>query len=151
MTGGQPVASEKPHILFICVGNTCRSVLAEYITRKKFGRFVEVASAGIRPGTSGDASNAIYILEQQLNIDASSHTPRNVRDLDLAAFDLLVAMDKQIARDLQQFFPSLPLGRIIQWRIDDPYGDDLEEYKRCAIVISQELKKLPLLQAVQKC
>jgi len=145
----QLIQAQKPRILFVCTGNTCRSVLAEYITRRKFGASVEATSAGIRPGSIGDMTNAVYMLKRLLNIDASGHRPRDVREVDLEAFELLVAMDNHVARELLQLFPALPLDRLIRWRIKDPYGDDLAEYEHCAQAVYKELKKLPMLKVTK--
>ena len=149
MTEIQSIADQKARILFVCAGNTCRSVLAEYITRRKFGQIAEATSAGLQPGTIHDTANAVYTLNRLLNIDASTHTPRDVRELDVAAFDLLVAMDNHIAIQLQELFPALPPNRLVRWRINDPYGDDLVEYEHCAQAVDRELKKLPLLNAAK--
>ena len=50
-------------ILFVCTGNTCRSVIAEHLTRRRFGESVDVQSAGIRPQQPEDAANAIETLK----------------------------------------------------------------------------------------
>jgi hypothetical protein len=71
-------------ILFVCAGNTCRSVLAEYIARYRFGNVVESASAGIKPQTAADASSAIETLKD-IGIDASGHQPKGLEDLDPGA------------------------------------------------------------------
>jgi len=41
---------EKPLILILCTGNTCRSHLAEGILRQKAGDLIQVESAGSKPG-----------------------------------------------------------------------------------------------------
>ncbi len=69
----------KKRILFACVGNTCRSLIAEFITRKKFGRVIVPASAGFNPGSQKDAESAIYTLRMLFDIDASEHRPRLTR------------------------------------------------------------------------
>ena len=73
-------------ILFVCSGNTCRSVLAEYIARHRFGMIVEAASVGFRPQTATDAGSAIETLKE-LGIDASRHKPRGLDEVDPEAFD----------------------------------------------------------------
>lgn len=138
---------ERPKVLFACEGNTCRSVLAEYISRSKFGHVLESASAGFKPQRAGDAENAIYTLKSFLNIDASSHQPRDIREVDVNAFDIVVAMDSFIAKKFMALFPAYPAERLIKWKIQDPWGDNLEEYRRCAQAIFTALKKLPVLRS----
>ena len=60
-------------------------------------------------------------------------------------FDLVVAMDNQVATQVQKIFPSIPTERLKKWKIPDPYGDDLSEYGRCAATINAEMKKLRVL------
>jgi protein-tyrosine-phosphatase len=39
---------------------------------------------------------------------------------------------------------DVPPLKLLTWNIDDPYGDDLEEYRRCALKINQEVSRLPI-------
>jgi arsenate reductase (thioredoxin) len=126
-------------VLFVCVGNTCRSVFAEYLANHRFRAHIEAASAGIRPGSVEDAENAVYTLKQY-GIDASGHRPLDVREVNLREYDLIVAMEPAVAKSLGQLFPALSSDRIRKWRIRDPYGDDLAEYEHCASAIHRELR-----------
>ena len=135
----------KSWVLFVCAGNTCRSVLAEYIARRKFGQLIEPSSAGLRPGTIEHADNAIYTLKTLMAVDASAHVPRDVRTVEIERADLVVAMSSQIAAEVRHLFPNLPAERLVRWKIKDPYGTDLAEYQRCAQSIYAEMKRLPLL------
>lgn len=137
---------EKPRILFACKGNTCRSVLAEYISRARFRSFFVAASAGFKPQPPEDAENAIYTLRSFLNIDASNHYPRGIRQVGVKTFDFVVAMDSAIAKKFRALFPEYPEARLIKWKINDPWGDNLAEYRRCAQAIFAELKTLPLVK-----
>jgi protein-tyrosine-phosphatase len=136
------VSNPKRRVLFVCEGNTCRSLLAEYIARRNFGSLVEPSSAGLKPGTAEDAENAIYTLESLMGVDARGHVPRDVRTVDVECEDLVVAMTPQIADQVRQLFPRLPVERLVSWQIKDPYGDDLEEYLHCAQSIHKEMKNL---------
>jgi protein-tyrosine-phosphatase len=135
---------KKVRVLFACAGNTCRSLMAEHIARKKFGSQLEASSAGFQPGVTG-AQEAIETLRRLVNIDASDHEPRHIRDVDVDGFDYVVAMDSSIARQFKEQFPAYPADRFIKWNIDDPYGDDLAEYDRCAKKIFEKLRRLPFL------
>ena len=137
--------SRKPRLLFVCTGNTCRSVLAEYIARKKFGGHMEVASAGVCPGSIKDAENAIFTLKSLFNIDAINHKPKDVRTVGIDTFDFVVTMSNQVASQVREIFPDLPVENLVRWKIPDPYGDDLSEYERCAATINAQLKKLEVL------
>lgn len=125
-------------VLFVCVGNTCRSVLAEYIAKRLFGPTTRVESAGISPQMAGDAADAIHAL-WEFDIDASGHQPRHVREVDLASFEVVVALDSNAMGHLG----GVDTGRIRQWKIPDPWiGAGPEDYRRCANQIMRELKSL---------
>src|SRR3989442_132551 len=96
--GGSDVRSpnEMPSVLFVCVGNTCRSVVAEWLARRRFGDSVRVASAGIRPQRPEDARDAIDTLRRLFNLDASGHAPRDVADVDLESFAVVVSFEATI-------------------------------------------------------
>ncbi|MEQ1639088.1 MAG: hypothetical protein ABL903_20705 [Methylococcales bacterium] len=137
----------KPRVLFVCVGNTCRSVLAEYIASCKFGKIIDVASAGLQPGMLEDTENAVFTLKTLFGVDASQHQPRDVRSIEITTFDLVVAMTNQIFVELMLLFPALLAERVVKWCISDPYGGNPAQYEHCANVIYTEMKKLPLLSS----
>lgn len=138
----------QPRILFACSGNTCRSLMAEYLARRKFGRAIEITSAGLAPGVSS-ADEAIAAL-RDLNIDASQHSPRDIADLDVQSYDYVIAMDSSVAREFKRRFPSYPPRRVIKWSIDDPWGTDLAEYRACAEKIFKKLNYLPFFTQSKK-
>ena len=127
-------------ILFVCTGNTCRSVFAEYLGRKFFDDTFEFASAGIAPQRASEASNAVFTLQNTFGIDASAHRPRDVRTLDIKSFDLVIAIDKNAAAVVQELGIDQP--RLKVWPIRDPWGGDLAEYDKTALEIRRRLADL---------
>lgn len=125
-------------ILFVCHGNTCRSVMAEAIARDRFKDDAEVQSAGLSPQDAEDSDMAIDTLQKYFGIDASGHVPKGIDSVKLDAFDYVIAMAPVIARQI----PDLPEGKLITWMIGDPWGDDSETYLECANAIKDEVSKL---------
>lgn len=126
-------------ILFVCTGNTCRSVFAEAFARRRFGSSIDVASAGIRPQPPDDARNALETLASEFGIVVTDHVPRDVTSLDLNGFSAIVALGTDVARWLKK----VTSHKIVVWRVDDPWVDIAEDpmaYKRCAL----RVKKLVL-------
>lgn len=119
--------------------------MAEFIAREKFGNIIEPSSAGFRPQRPEDAENAIYTLKTLLNIDASGHQPRDILQVDVNSYSIVVAMDAWVAKQFKAHFPAYPPERLIKWRINDPMGDNLEDYRRCAQAIFKELKTLSVV------
>ena len=127
-------------ILFVCSGNTCRSVLAEYIARHRFGSVIEAASVGIRPQTATDAASAIETLKE-LGIDASQHQPRGLEQVDPNAFDRVVIMEPFVLKKFKEKFPSFSQDRLTKWNNADPW-DNPAAYKGCAENIFVQLRAL---------
>jgi protein-tyrosine-phosphatase len=135
-------------VLFVCTGNTCRSVLAEYLARDRFGNAVIFESAGIRPQPAADAENAIYTLRKNFGIDASKHTPRDVRSVDLRSYSLVIALDTQvmkIVRDLGVLDSKLKV-----WAVKDPYGPDLTEYDRVSLELKRKIAQFKRAHQTQQ-
>ena len=128
------------HVLFVCTGNTCRSVLAEYLGRRFYGDAFTFESAGIRPQSAADASNAVHTLRNTFGIDASGHQPRDVRSLDIDSFDLVIAIENNAAVVVREL--GLSESKLQVWPIRDPWGGDLAEYEEVALDIRKRLATL---------
>ena len=127
-------------VLFVCTGNTCRSVFAEYLARHVFDEAVMFESAGISPQSATDAKNAVYTLKKNFDIDASKHQPRDVRSLDLTVYNLIIAFEKSAAKAVQEM--GAPASRVKIWKIADPWGPDLTEYDRASLEIKRQVVRL---------
>jgi protein-tyrosine phosphatase len=86
-------------VLMVCLGNICRSPLAEGILRKKIedkGLDWEVDSAGTSAYHEGDAPDKRSIaVAQKYNIDISAQQSRPITKADLDAFDRIYVMDSE--------------------------------------------------------
>lgn len=99
-------------VLFVCLGNICRSPTAEGVLRHKLraagleGR-IEVDSAGTGDWHVGKAADIrTRQAAQQRGYDLSALRGRQVKAADFNAFDLILAMDNSNLHDLQQLRPS---------------------------------------------
>ena len=99
-------------VLFVCLGNICRSPTAEGVLRHKLreaglvGR-VEVDSAGTGDWHVGKPADVrTRQAAQQRGYDLSALRGRQVNAADFHAFDLVLAMDASNLHDLQQLRPS---------------------------------------------
>ena len=97
-------------ILFVCHGNICRSVSAEYIMKQmiedenlnnKF--YIDSAAT-----TNEEIGNTIYKpMEKVLlshNITIGSHRARKIKTSDYADFDFIIGMDDENINDLYNYF-----------------------------------------------
>jgi protein-tyrosine phosphatase len=89
-------------ILMVCLGNICRSPLAEGIMRSKLSSthfFID--SAGTSGFHSGNAPDPRSIEVAQKNgLDISQQKSRPFRAYDLEEFDVIFVMDKSNYRDV---------------------------------------------------
>ena len=94
-------------ILFVCLGNICRSPLAEGILRHVAGDIpVDVDSAGTggwHIGNPPDRRSIAVALKH--GIDIASERCRKVHPADFDAFDLIFAMDRSNLADLRAMAP----------------------------------------------
>jgi protein-tyrosine phosphatase len=126
-------------VLFVCLGNICRSPLAEAAFREEAARIgldAEADSAGTGNWHRGEPPDRRAIAAARRNgIDISHLRARQVRPGDFERFDHVVALDEENLADLEAIRPvgsraSLPLlldhvpGREGQAVADPYYGDD---------------------------
>ena len=97
-------------ILFVCLGNICRSPTAEAVTRvlaSRVGLEVEVDSAGTGAWHIGEAPcpGMIRVAEAQ-GYDISGLRARQITSGDFDRFDLIVAMDRDNLDDIADVRPK---------------------------------------------
>jgi protein-tyrosine phosphatase len=117
-------------ILFVCLGNICRSPIAEGIARhiaQKRGMDLEVDSAGTSSWHEGEhpCRHSIKVAKDH-DVDISLQVSRPVKDEDRHRFDHIVAMDTQNQRDLETMgFQNVHLlgdfGGLEGKDVPDPY------------------------------
>ena len=106
-------------VLFVCVGNTCRSQMAEGWARH-LG--LEAASAGTSAGPdSSVATNAVSVMNEK-GIDISRQQPTLVDDVDHTTFDKVFSMGCGVS------CPNIPLDG--DWELGDPVNKSLDEYRK---------------------
>lgn len=99
-----------PRLLFVCLGNICRSPLAEAAMRAaaaEAGIIVEVDSAGTGDWHVGRPPDRRAIAEAARHgIDISGLRGRQVGLADFQRFDRLIALDAKNLRDLRRMAPA---------------------------------------------
>lgn len=114
-------------LLFVCVGNSCRSQMAEGIARS-MGYVAD--SAGTHPARS-IASNAVTVLEKR-GISTEGMRPKSVNRFSADDYDFVISMGCGV---------SCPLMKIDQdWELEDPVGHPLSVYESTADEIERRLK-----------
>lgn len=128
MSDSKPTMSDsKTSVLFVCLGNICRSPLAEGIFRHQAetgglaDRF-EVDSAGTGAYHSGEPPDSRSIAVAASHGIRLTGTARQVRADDFGRFDVIVAMDESNRRSLQRLRGGG--ARIVMMRDYDPQAGD---------------------------
>lgn len=103
---------DKVKVLFVCLGNICRSPAAETVmqevvkTNGAESRFI-LDSAGLYGGHAGEpADRRMRIHAQRRGYDIT-HRSRKVRTSDFDDFDLIVAMDDSNYDNLRRMAPTV--------------------------------------------
>ena len=112
----------KTRVLFVCIGNSCRSQMAEGFARKYGDDVMIAASAGLAPAF-GVAQDTVRTMDDK-NIDVRDHFPKGLKQLGRAEFDLIVNMS---GFEL----PDDVVAPARDWDVRDPIGEDYETY--CAV------------------
>ena len=109
----------KTRVLFICIGNSCRSQMAEGFARKYGGDVIIAASAGLAPAFMV-AVDTVRAMDEK-NIDLRDHFPKSIRQLGRSQFDLIVNMS---GYDL----PPDVITPVRTWDVPDPIAEDFETH-----------------------
>ena len=112
-------------VLFVCLGNICRSPTAEAVFRVLAdGRGLHIDSAGTSGWHDGGRSDPRASAEARARgYDMSAIRSRKVTLEDFETFDLIIAMDQQNLRDLQSIQPA---GSNAQVELFLPYAPELK-------------------------
>jgi arsenate reductase (thioredoxin) len=109
----------KKSVLFLCIGNSCRSQMAEGFGRRYGSDVMECASAGLAPASIVQTMTRKVMEAKNINID--DQFPKNLEQVPLSRFDLVVNMSGR------QLPTRLPIP-VREWKVEDPIGQSEEVY-----------------------
>jgi arsenate reductase (thioredoxin) len=121
-------------VLFVCVGNGGRSVMAERLFRRLAGDRHEARSAGSNPGSA--AHPQVLEALSEIGIDAGAHVPHKLDADDLAWADVAVSACSE------EVCPVTPGVRRISWEFPDPKTLPLEHVRPIRDEIRQHVEQL---------
>jgi protein-tyrosine-phosphatase len=108
--------------------------MAEALARKYGSDVIDVSSAGIFPAAAAHRLTRAVLTEK--NVELGEHVPRNLRDIKVADYDLIVNMS---GADLG--FADVP---VLNWDVDDPVNGAEPEFRRAREEIEMRVMQLIL-------
>lgn len=131
--------------LILCTGNTCRSPMAAAILRQilkdKGDTSSEVISAGLQTIDGLPANPNAVAAMKEWGMDLSGHRSRQVNPLLLKQAHRIFVMTQTQARTLVGGMPLVG-EKVVSLDVPDPFGKDLDTYRRCRDQLKEKLQKL---------
>ena len=134
-------------IIFICTGNTCRSPMAEGLFRAHGGEEktgLTAASAGLFTQDGMPASQNAIAASAERGADIAAHRSRMLTAEMAHAARYLVCMTGAHYDRLCELFPDCAdkVFTLLPEDISDPFGGDLETYRRAAVEIDAGVRSI---------
>jgi protein-tyrosine phosphatase len=143
-------------VLFVCLGNICRSpaaaaIFRDLLARRGLSDEIEVHSAGTANFNSGKPPDAMMIAaagRRGFHLDGAA---RQIEPADLKGYDLIVAMDREIYRSIMSMARGVPdhvkllsdyLGPDSPRDVPDPYRGGAEGFEKVLDLLESALPKV---------
>ena len=113
------------NILVVCVGNICRSPMAEYFLKQQYPN-LHIESAGISGLTGHAADQKAMLCMQRLGIDMQPHIAKKLNSELIKKADLILVMSQNQQKHIEQTWPfakgkTFRLGHWQSKNVSDPY------------------------------
>ena len=123
-------------ILFVCVGNACRSQMAE-AWANHFGKGrVEAHSAGTFPYGSIVDDTSIVMSEKGISLEGQ--WSKGLRAVPVEEMDFVIRMGREVECPLPVGFK----GHVVDWNIPDPYARGMETFHNVRDMIERQVLTL---------
>jgi len=123
----------KKKVLFVCVGNACRSQMAEGFARSLGGDVMDAESAGLAAALKIPEETHIFMAEK--NIDTRDQFPKDLREMDLSRYQLVINMSGYP-------LPVSVAAEVREWPIQDPIFVSEKKFRVIRDEIEQKVKEL---------
>ena len=138
------VENDRPKILFLCTGNSARSIFAEYLTKKIGSDRFEAYSAGSQPAGNVNPF-AIRVLQEQYGMNTRDARSKSWDEFKETHFDIIIT----VCDGARKFCPIFP-GQLIaaHWDIPDPalaMGTDEQKLRQFRETAQQIQRRIELL------
>jgi len=134
---GSIVGVVSPTVLFVCVHNAGRSVMAEALFRRAAAGRAEAASAGTEPG--GAPHPEVVAAMSEEGIDVAGHRGLLLTDEMVAAADRVVTMGCAVD---QEACPAIRYRDVEDWGLPDPKGQSVDQVRAIRDEIDRRVRSL---------
>lgn len=129
------MAARPTHVLFLCLGNICRSPLAEgvfraEVERRGLGAAYVIDSAGTGGWHAGDGPDRRSVaVARKHGVDIGAQRARQLHSDDFTRFDWIVAMDGENLRVARERAGRAPHARLVRFTsfVPDAASDDVPD------------------------
>jgi len=146
-------------ILFVCTGNSCRSVMAEGLMKKYLKSLgqndITVRSAGVRALDGYSPTDETIEVMGEEGVDMSGFRSSAITEEAIKGADLILAMGTIHKNEVIRCVPEASAktfllkeygrtdkGRVEETDVPDPIGQSLAEYKTCLETIKREIERV---------
>jgi len=133
----QSPAPARLRVLFVCIGNSCRSPMAESIALRDAAELFDCSSAGLSPLGVVQKLTLETLAANGYPTDGLRSKPIGADDW--ASADLVINMS---GCRRERAFPRGDWHKVEDWSVEDPYGSDPEFYQRIFEDIRSRIESL---------
>jgi arsenate reductase (thioredoxin) len=124
-------------VLFVCVRNAGRSVMAEALFNRRAGGRAEAVSAGTEPGHA--AHPEVVEAMREIGVDVSTHQGRLLTDEMVRAADRVVTMGCAVD---EAACPAIRYTGVEDWGLPDPEGQPVEKVREIRDEIERRVRAM---------
>ena len=127
------------NILVVCIGNICRSPMAEYLLKQQYPQ-LHIESAGISGRSGHAADEKAQHCMQRLGIDMQPHCAKKLNLELIKKADLILVMSQNQQKHIEHTWPfskgkTFRLGHWQDKNVPDPYQHDQTVFDETCILI----------------
>src|SRR5262249_35472843 len=96
---------EARSILFVCLGNICRSPFAEHYARRVLSSGLQLTSSGTYPVAGRSSPRFAVDVAQEWNVALTDHRSQVLETQECEAADIIFSFDENVHEEVQALFP----------------------------------------------
>jgi arsenate reductase (thioredoxin) len=135
ITGSVTKRLAPKRVLFICIGNACRSVMAEALARHLAEDIILPSSAGLAP--LGYVPSRTRVVLEEIGVSSAGQKSKPLLHEDIAGAEVLINLSGRPLENIAHVSASVE-----HWEVADPFGGDLTVYRSARDEIKRRLLEL---------